>query len=175
MSNLASRFLGAGFEDEATKLLEDAMAMEDPNPRVGVVWNRLAEQKTAESEKQESLVSDARDQQVFLRRFGDAYFKFDDPELVITGVWVSNEGDRLAVERGDDDIACNLSTGTREVVLRGRLRNRGALLSVFEPAAREGPPKEAGNAFAYVEDGERLRLMTQKELQHKTYTFTREK
>ena len=85
MSNLAQKFISAGFLPEAKKQCDDALAITDYHKNIGHALASLKELPDKESERQSELLEKAKPKSEFYKQFGRAVSRSDTNEL--SGRW----------------------------------------------------------------------------------------
>lgn len=85
MSNLAQKFISAGFLPEAKKQCESALAIQDYHKNIGHALARLTELPDEETKKESELLDKAKPKSNFYRLFGRAATRREPNE--ITGSW----------------------------------------------------------------------------------------
>ena len=90
MANIANAYIKAGFEEPASKILNEAKNKENVHQNVGRAITNLAEAKKKEETAEARVLTDARADQSFLRTFADAYFQevHNCPSFI--GTWQSD-------------------------------------------------------------------------------------
>lgn len=72
MSNLANKFLSAGFLAQARELCEKAMHLPDPHRNVGATWSQVQDFPETEAKRRDKVLADAKPNSDFYRLFGSA-------------------------------------------------------------------------------------------------------
>ncbi len=85
MSNLALKFISAGFLPEAQKQCDSALAIKDYHKNVGGALKRLKELPDKEDKKEAELLERAKPKSNFYRQFGRAASRRETNE--VTGSW----------------------------------------------------------------------------------------
>ena len=87
MSNLAQKFINAGFLEEAEKICNSAVKIEDYHKNIGSSISRIKDAPEEEEKKEKETVAKALPPSEFYREYGRAATKDDIPE--IAGTWNS--------------------------------------------------------------------------------------
>jgi hypothetical protein len=61
MSNLAAKYLKAGFLEDAIANCKKALAMENPHKNVGLTWAEAMSASDAEADRLDKLMTEARE------------------------------------------------------------------------------------------------------------------
>ncbi len=85
MSNLANKFLDAGFLDEAQKILDAAMQIKDHHQNIDRAFGKVKDAIEAEKHKQTTILEKAKPLSEYYRLFGQSLAK--PLPLAISGKW----------------------------------------------------------------------------------------
>ena len=85
MSNLAQKFISAGFLPEAKKQCDDGLAITDYHKNIGFALARLTELPDKESDRESELLEKAKPKSEFYKQLGRAVTRSDPNELA--GLW----------------------------------------------------------------------------------------
>jgi hypothetical protein len=89
MSNLAGKFLTAGFLLEALALCEKALGFKDPHKNVGLKWSEAKALPEQESKRREAILAKAAPVSEFYRQIGRALAQPEPERLAST--WIAPE------------------------------------------------------------------------------------
>ena len=73
-ANLSSRFIYAGFYKEAKMILLEAKESDDIHQNVWTALESLSKKEKEEADKYASILAQAKEEQKFIRKFGEAFF-----------------------------------------------------------------------------------------------------
>jgi tetratricopeptide (TPR) repeat protein len=132
MSNLATKFLKAGFLSEAKAQCERALKLEDPHRNVGFVWSQAKALPEDERKRRDVFFAKAAPISDFLRQFGRAVMRPAPESLPI--IWASPEGLVTVTTKGNKFTA---EGSYEQSNLFGGLFGLGGALTVGV-----SPPKE---------------------------------
>ena len=116
MSNLANRFLQAGFLDEARELCEEAVRMPDHHENVDNSLARIKNALEGESETEKKIVLAAEEASIFYRQVGDALVSTELPDLPADWIY---DGVKMVVSIEAGEL---LAQGVAEEKSRGLMR-----------------------------------------------------
>lgn len=177
-ANLADLYLGAGFKQEAQKVLNEAKLQADLHPKIGTAISAISEQQEEEKKIEKNIIKDGQEQQRFLRNFADAYFSriADCPSFL--GFWRSHDGIVLNITAEKPSLEGRWTRAKEKYKLTGQVSNRGAKLN-NQKMRYLGREMELGffddgYGYAYMSiDGMKLNIMNIKE--QKQFFVTLEK
>ena len=87
VANLSSRFINAGFYQEAKQILLKAKESADIHENVWTGLDSLSKKEKEEAEKYAEILAQAKEEQKFIKKFGDAFF--DAPaQPFVSGNWI---------------------------------------------------------------------------------------
>lgn len=169
MANLANQYLNAGFEEEATHILDKAKPEKEPHPNVGKAMSAISERKETESQVRESELSVANEQQRYILGFAEAYFneKPDCPNF--SSSWRTSDGIEIQITQKEAEIEAYWTSDKTKYKITGTVINRGATISIY----KEEYVWSSSDKFKFVmdrtgyaylsPDGQKLFIMTMKE------------
>lgn len=129
-ANLAFRYLGSGFKEEAEKVLEAAKGSKNMHANVGSAIAALAQGVQYEADTAETVGANAAKTQQFLSHFGNAYFTPESPTKGLNGNWFSSKGYFLQIEENDGQIVGHWEESGVKKRFHGLLSNRGARITL---------------------------------------------
>ncbi len=100
-ANLAYRLMGAGFETEATEILDAAKVKEDVHPNVGSAVSEIAKRKDAEDDTEKKVTKRALVQRKFFLEFADARHIPGALLEAVSGNWTSDSEIPFSIEVKD--------------------------------------------------------------------------
>jgi tetratricopeptide (TPR) repeat protein len=152
-SNIAKRFLDAGFVQEASNLLEDASRKPEHDKLVDTRFAEVKEARDDEGKERDKLLPKSRATSDFYAAYGEARLARDLPD--VAGLWKTPRGTATVVLSGTDFVATNdepvvglLSLGMarhvgaattdpiRRVLVTGRLVGRTIAATISEADKR---------------------------------------
>lgn len=166
MANLAFRYLDAGFEGEATELIDAARKEDDVNPAVGRALAALADRREKEEEEYRRILESAEEEQRFLRSFVDAFYVPVTGANAFEGDWRDSHGMTITIEQANTQIKASWVEGSMEHKLSGQTHNRGAHVvlkrrSVQATTLLSALSDSDANGYSYVnKDKQCLHVMT---------------
>lgn len=177
-ANLAYQFMDAGFAEEASKTLDEAKQKPKLHPRVGSAITALSEKKEKEWETKKAFLNAAREQQRFLRSFGEAYFieKPDCPSF--DDIWLFSDGIETTITQTNHIIGAEWDSYPEKHTLIGYANNRAATIIIRTETERlpdvfaESESSSRGYAFLSP-DGQQLHIMILKGTEHSFMTLER--
>lgn len=175
MANLAKRYLNAGFEEEATHILDKAKTDKEPHPNVGEAMSAISERKETESQLMESELSVANEQQRYILGFADAYFSEQPHCPGFAGSWRASDGIEMEITQHDSEIEAFWTSDNNKHKMTGKVINRGATITIHKEKYVWSSPNKYEfvidrTGYAYLApDGQTLLIMAMKEGKH---TFT---
>jgi hypothetical protein len=127
MSNLASRYMSGGFEEEAQDLLDRGRSADNPHPNVGRAMGSLADLRDSDKAARKAAMAAGGSLHKVFRDFGEEYYSSTEP-VSLAGDWAADAGHILSLEQSSSggDIAGNWR-GTK-VSLRGTNQGRSVHL-----------------------------------------------
>lgn len=126
-ANLAYKYISAGFDDEAQKILTDAKNESDLHPNVGSALAYLSERDEFEEKKEKTIEENGLQQHSFLQNFANNYFSKKNKSIEIGGSWIidgiksdfTQQGLQIKGEWGEEKSKKKFT---------GTLNNTGAIL-----------------------------------------------
>jgi tetratricopeptide (TPR) repeat protein len=161
-ANLAYQLLGAGFTDEAMKLLDEARLKEDPHPNVGQAIAAVAQAKQRDKETEEKVTKAAREQRYFMLAYADALFLQTDSTSGFAGSWLSDEGVPVTIVRTEQGISASWTIKDRNYSFSGTPNRGTAKIDSIQWTSSSGYSLErvADKGYAYLsEDGRSIRIL----------------
>ena len=177
-ANLAYQYLYAGFEDEASAVLDKAKQKPKAHPNVGRAFAAISDRKEEETREEASTLDKAREQQRFFLTFAEAYFT-SKPELPqFSGIWESTEGNVAEAEISENMLEINWESNSTKYKFAGTVSNRASRGAFFKEQYVLAKGKvdfdKEGDGYAYLTlDGHQLHIMTVKEHDHSLIEFTK--
>jgi len=172
-ANLAYKYMNAGFDEEASEILEEARKSDKIAPSVGQAISDIEKKRQNELNIEEKAVKKAKEQQKFMLGFAEAYFvKIPDcPE--IAGVWKSTEGTKIEIKQGEDKIEGTWKEGVYKRKFEGNIVNRGAKTTTYQEqyswSSKEFEFMKEGKGYIYiVPEDDKIKIMNVKD---KEYAF----
>ena len=102
--NLANKYIGGGFYDEAKLILDKAKLADELEPRVGSAIALLSNEMKEEDEKENKFLDIARRQQRFFRTFASMAFSRRKSKLEFSGKWKDKKGVEIDISQDDTFI-----------------------------------------------------------------------
>lgn len=124
MANLAQIFLNSGMETEAEELLTLARRQDDVHSMVGQAIVRLSEIREKEEKTKERSLSSARECQVFILKFSNAWFETKFSEAKFNGVWYFDEVTEIELIQTGNEVTAKW-TNNSDHAITGRVCNHG--------------------------------------------------
>lgn len=166
-ANLAYRLMNAGFDEEASAILEHARQQTDLHPNVGSALASLSEKQEAEREKHKKIIESAIKQQRFYRAFSEIYFRsLNEGDENIEGAWRLEDGTDVQVTQNDSTVEANWLVLNNKHQFTGAVTNRTLRITKkkmeynwYPKRSEKGFEKEY-EGYAYLsEDNQRLSIM----------------
>jgi tetratricopeptide (TPR) repeat protein len=156
-SNIALGYINAGFSDEARVILEKAREQKDVHRNVGSTFSEIIDKKEKEQKQEKEALESAREQQRFLRSFGEAYF-VQTPEIPdINGIWTFPDGAEVTIVQQKEAFTIEWTENKQAYGLKGNLVNRAAQIIVTAPSYRVND--ETGSKLFITPDYMSINLM----------------
>jgi len=130
-ANLGYRLINAGFEEEATAILDRAKGQKEMHPNVGSAIAALAKSREYEKNRDQELATTATAQQQYLLRFGDAAFSGIRDPAVFEGQWFSSEGYFIKIAVQPNNLEAHWQVDKRKFKFAGKTSNHAATLDFF--------------------------------------------
>jgi tetratricopeptide (TPR) repeat protein len=128
-SNLAYRYLDAGFLSEAKKVLEEAKNMKEPHRNVGTATAALSERDEKEDVTTNQILERARKEQVFFKEYANAYFYKRVDEFA--GEWrISGGSEIFTVTKNIGVMKAEWTLGEEKKELSGIINNRAGKITL---------------------------------------------
>ncbi len=130
-ANLASKYMTAGFIEEAHKILEEARKEDNVHENVGDCIMRLSRIKQNELDIKEKAFKEANKQQNFMRRFAEAFFTKDitTSHSKFSGKWKFSDGFEIDIVQDKFEIKSEWLRGNDTFKLEGKVNNMGATIN----------------------------------------------
>ena len=129
-ANLAFRYIGAGFREEAEKVLEAAKGTKDMHPNVGSAIVALSKNDEYEQTTDEKVRLQAGKAQHFFSQFAEAYFNPADSAVSFQGDWFSSAGYYLHIEHINGKLEGTWEEDATKKRFSGVATNRGVRVAV---------------------------------------------
>jgi len=176
-SNLANKYFGSGFADEAREILQRAAQEKDVHQNVGRSLANLGQQETDENKKEETILDSAIQQQRFLRSYADAYF-VPKTELSFAGEWLFHDGTVIEIVQRDGKVLGEWITSGKKKKIEGDVCKQAARLTfhkmTYYAVDRELYYVKESEGYAYLsQDGQTLNLMAVTNNEHSFITLIR--
>jgi tetratricopeptide (TPR) repeat protein len=114
VSNLSSRYINAGFYQEAKQILLKAKESADIHENVWTALDSLSRKEKEEAEKYAEILAQAKEEQKFIKRFGDAFF--DAPaQPFVSGNWLC-ESAPVEIKQLPNPIYSELKWTARDLI-----------------------------------------------------------
>lgn len=159
-ANLAHLYLRAGFVEDASELLDEAMQMENPHPNVAGAIARISTNKEADDLIEKDTLKSAREQRVFFLAFAEQRFASSGEDGEFVGEWQSDEGYRVSITREEGKTKAAWTAGKKNYSFTASVDGSTAKLS--EIRARDAELKiwtygelVADSGYAYLSDDSR--------------------
>jgi tetratricopeptide (TPR) repeat protein len=128
-ANLAYLYIGAGFTDDASRLLDEAKQMDDPHPNVAAAIARVSSAKESDEEKQKATTKTAREQRMFMSAYAQRYFLPTTDTAGFVREWQSDEGHRVSIAQEDDTIKASWTAKKKTYSFTAKVHGATAILS----------------------------------------------
>jgi tetratricopeptide (TPR) repeat protein len=122
-ANLANNYINIGFYDEALELINQAKVVNDFHANVGKAYADLNDKKNKELETEKELLSKVIQKQDFISRYTTNYFNNKSDEANLIGLWKSESGLEINIEKQDNIFVGTYKKGYYEYKLEGTLKN----------------------------------------------------
>jgi tetratricopeptide (TPR) repeat protein/nitrate reductase NapE component len=119
-ANLAHLFIGAGFADDAKKLLDELRLQPDVHASVGSALAALSKAEEDEKEKGVAAMKRARSIQKVLRTFADSYFT-QRGSFGFNGSWALPNGTQIVIREQENQFFAEWIDGEFETSLDGHI------------------------------------------------------
>lgn len=170
-ANLALEYIEKGFEDEATKVINKAMLLENIGNNLlsaqATLKNKLDEENKIEGE----ITRYAREQRQFLIQYANAFVDPTPIEVFDTG-WSLPTGTTVEVTRNDSSLTITWGEGGDADKITGIVHNRAIKVTHYKKGLSfmsNSQPRfvEAGEGYAYLnEEKTHIRIMNLSEHKH---------
>lgn len=163
MANLAFRYIGQGFEDEANDIITQATSEKNPHKNVGTAFASILESKEKEEKEWESITSLGVKQQQFLWEYAEAIFEPNKLGVSFVGQWIAPNGKVFTLSQKDQALKGIWESGNDGEKFDGTVQNRAAQIKFSKKGTGLG--LLIGTGWGSSEDG--LIFLTQdgKEIQ----------
>lgn len=161
-ANLAYEYIEAGFEREASEVIEKVKNCGDPPTRLAYAIAEVSARRQAEGEKVGKVKSEGEKKSRFLRAFADAYFVNAENARFSAVGWITEKGEAVELSRDGSKFKATWKSGKSDHTLAGGLRNRGARVthSISAPWDEYFADRGTREGLAYLShDGRRIRVM----------------
>jgi tetratricopeptide (TPR) repeat protein len=149
-ANLAERYLGSGFADDALQILNKAQQQPNLHSKVGIVFISLTQAKEKEAEMEEAVINKAREQQKFMLAFADAYFLESLEQPDFAGTWHISDGTVVSITQIKDFIEATW-TKTYNYKFSGKVNNKAATITTYIEKGFPTKKYEAtGQGYVYL-------------------------
>lgn len=156
-SNIALGYIGAGFSDEAKQIIEKANEQKDVHRNVGSTFSEIIDKKEKEQKREKETLDSAKEQQRFMRSFGEAYF-LQTPEISnINGNWTFPDGTDVTIVQQNETFTLEWTENKQAYGLKGNLTNRAAQITITAPSYRVND--EISNKLFITPDYKTINLM----------------
>ena len=156
-SNIALSYIRGGFSDEATKIIEKAREQQDVHKNVGSTFSQILDEKEKEQKREKEALDTAKEQQRFMRSFGEAYF-VQAPEVPdINGIWNFPDGTEVNINQQKETFKIEWTENKQTYALKGILVNHAAQITMTTPTYRSD--EETGSKLYITLDGKSINLM----------------
>lgn len=173
-ANLANAYLNAGFVDDAKRILDEAIDMEDVHKNVPLSLGNIARRQLADEEAKERSISNAQEQQQFAFEYARAYFASSNIQATFSGLWQTNDGDQFTVTQHGTKILGQWerfgTTFTFEGVVRGRALEGVTVSRKEKNSYYSSKDIEKGEGYL-SEDGQVIKLFEVKPYGNTTMTY----
>lgn len=156
-SNIALGYLDAGFADEAAQIIEKAREEKTVHANVGSTFSKISDNKDQERKKEKEVFDKAREQQRFMRSFGEAYFLLTPNIIDISGTWLFSDGIEATITQQKESFSIDWTENKQVYGLKGELTNRASQITVTAPSFRS--TEEKGSKLYVSTDGKTIKLM----------------
>jgi len=166
-TNLAYKYINAGFDEEATEILREVGKSDKIDPKVGEAISDIEKKRQDESNSEEEAIKKAKEQQKFILKFAEAYFVkiSDSPE--ITGTWKSTEGNEIEIKQVKDDIEGIWKESDTNYKFKGNIVNKGARITTYKEqyvwSSKEREFVQEGKGYLHISpEADKIAIMTVK-------------
>ena len=164
-ANLAYKYMNAGFDEEASKILEEARKSDKIDPKVGEAISDIEKKRQNESKIEEKAIKKANEQQKFMLRFAEAYFVKLPDCLEIARAWKSTEGNEIEIKQVKDKIEGTWRKSNTDYKFEGNIVNRGAKITTFKEqyvlSSKEFEFIKEGKGYIYIApEADKINIMT---------------
>lgn len=176
-ANLASKFVEAGFIDEARDILKQASCEESPDPQVGRIISSVNEKEKQESSELDNIVTMAIDQQRFFLEFARNYF-MNSEEVDFVGVWQMPDKTQITINV-ENNLIHGISDGTYyKNKFEGKIYKSTAIVKNFKSdfiSSTDKDPKynDDGKGYLFFSSNDTLKIMNIKDKKHIYVKLTR--
>lgn len=157
-SNIALGYLGAGFADEATQIIEKAREQKEVHKNIGSTFSKISDNKEKEKKREKEVFENAREQQRFMRAFGEAYFVYQPNTIDISGVWCFSDDTEVTITQQNEAFSAEWVEHKMSNGFKGELLNRGARITMTPSRYRE-PAEEEVNRLYVSSDLKTINIM----------------
>jgi hypothetical protein len=159
-SNIALGYLGAGFADEAAQIIDKAREEKTVHANIGSTFSKISDNKDQERKKEKEVFDTAREQQRFMRSFGEAYFTLASNVVDISGTWLLSDGTEATITQQKESFSIDWTENKQVYGLKGELTNRASQITITAPSFRS--TEEKGSKLFISPDGKTINLMIKK-------------
>lgn len=181
-ANLASKYVNAGFVEEATTSLSKAKEMMDVHPNVLTALSNLPEKQEREHKLTTEIMDNSVRQQEFLRLFANKYLIPQENRLGLAGDWILFADVQVHIDISEESIEAHWVLNNKKYRFEGTAKKGGAKITfyrmnygIWSPDVELGFEKEA-DAYAYLSDDEQtIEIMKLKNQKHEFLKLERAK
>jgi tetratricopeptide (TPR) repeat protein len=138
MANLAFRYIGQGFEDEANDIIIQAKSEKNPHKNVGTAMASITESKEKEEKEWESIKSIGVKQQQFLWEYAEAIFEPGKLRVSFDGQWIAPNGKVFLLSQKDQTLQGIWESENDGEKFDGNVQNRAAQIKFSKKGAGLG-------------------------------------
>jgi len=127
-ANLAYKLMEAGFAEEAQSILDRARRQDDVHPNIGSALASLGQRKEAESLREKTILTTARQQQQFILRFADSVF-CKSSSVSLHGNWMIKDGTPVVISHSQESLSAIWETSTLKHKIEGMITGHAIRLT----------------------------------------------
>lgn len=152
-SNLAERYLTAGFLEDARRIINEALSQSNVDSNVGRVLDDISKTDSNMDSKRQETLQTAGEQHAFFKKYAFEYFDSRPSPFHFAGTWRMSDHTEVHIENEGSQVVAEWQTGDKFRRFQGQLHNNAVRLSLFSGKTGENGKtqfRSDGKGYAYL-------------------------
>lgn len=156
-ANLAYKYMGQGFADEASSILKAARAKDEVHANVGSAISDLAQREEQENKKRDEIVEGSRKLRRFFLSFSSAMISHQGQSASVEGTWTSETPTEFTVTQSQTKFTMSWEIENQKHRIVGDIANLGTraakqMMKYSLLNREEMGFEDSGKAFGYLDE-----------------------